>query len=205
MYEERLDLYNEAEGICEVCRKPVSINDFQIAHRIPNSQTWLKKYGKEIIDSKLNKAVTHAECNAKVLLVNRPIEREILIDRILATIDRGGIMGNFDFMKDYDVSAYKLSPVVLKQHQYNLCPIGRMVFMGSVPDHIEYFDKTDGETYKKLEEIEAIEFDPGYMVHEDGRKELFEISIVVRHPAYIGAVANNHRGHQYKEVIDKGK
>jgi hypothetical protein len=89
MYEERLELYNRAEGICEVCGKSVSINDFQIAHRIPNSQVWLRKYGKEIIDHRFNKKVTHPECNASVLLVNRPVEREILVDQILEAIDKG--------------------------------------------------------------------------------------------------------------------
>lgn len=90
MYEERLELYNKAGGICEHCGKRVSMDAFQVAHRIPNSPTWRKKYGKEIIDHKLNKAVTHPECNSAVLLVNDPVSRELLIDRILADIDRGG-------------------------------------------------------------------------------------------------------------------
>lgn len=89
MYEERLDLYNKAEGICGVCGKPVSIHVFQIAHRIPNSPVWLRKYGKEIIDHRFNKVVSHPECNAAVLLVDWPILREELVDKILEAIDKG--------------------------------------------------------------------------------------------------------------------
>ena len=82
-------MYNAVEGICEVCGKYIPMNDFEIAHRIPNSPTWLKKYGKEIIDHKFNKAVTHKACNASVLLANQIVEREKLVDRILADIDKG--------------------------------------------------------------------------------------------------------------------
>ena len=88
MYEERLAMYNACNGICEVCGKYIPMDSFEIAHRIPNSPTWLKKLGKEIIDHPLNRTVTHRECNAAVLLVNRPIDREILIDKILAAIDK---------------------------------------------------------------------------------------------------------------------
>jgi len=89
IYEERLALYNKVQGICEVCGKYVPMNDFEIAHRIPNSPTWLKKLGKEIIDHRFNLAVTHRECNCKVLLTNKVVERELLIDRILEAIDKG--------------------------------------------------------------------------------------------------------------------
>lgn len=89
MYEERLAMYNACNGICEVCGKYVPMNDFEIAHRIPNSPTWIKKYGREIIDHALNHTVTHRECNARVLLVNKPVAREELVDRILRAIDKG--------------------------------------------------------------------------------------------------------------------
>ena len=89
LYEERLEMYNRVGGICEVCGKYIPMNDFEIAHRIPNSPTWLKKYGKEIIDHRFNKCPTHKECNCKVLLANQIVERELLVDRILADIDKG--------------------------------------------------------------------------------------------------------------------
>lgn len=91
MYDERLEMYNACNGICEVCREYVSMNEFEIAHRIPNSPTWRKKYGNEIIDHKLNKTVTHKECNAAVLVVNKPVAREELVSRILRAIDKEDI------------------------------------------------------------------------------------------------------------------
>lgn len=89
IYEERIAMYNECRGICAYCGKRVGMDEFQIAHKIPNSPTWLKKYGKEIIDHKLNKCVTHrGACNDLVQVTNKVVEREELIDRILEAIDR---------------------------------------------------------------------------------------------------------------------
>ena len=89
VWEERLAIYNRDGGICQYCGKHVDINAFQVAHRIANVKWARKKYGGEVIDSALNKATTHAGvCNDLIQVTNNPIERELLIDRILADIDK---------------------------------------------------------------------------------------------------------------------
>jgi hypothetical protein len=83
-HEQRLAIYERDGGLCQFCGKPVDINSFQVAHRIARTVWTLKKYGREVIEHPLNKACTHAgKCNDGVLITNRPMECEALIDRIL--------------------------------------------------------------------------------------------------------------------------
>lgn len=87
--EERIAIYNRDHGRCQHCGVPVSWGEFELAHRIADSVAMRKKYGAEIIDHPLNRCVTHrGDCNAAVLVTHNPVERENLIDEILAQIDK---------------------------------------------------------------------------------------------------------------------
>lgn len=38
VYEERLELYKRDKGICQYCKKPVSINEFEVSHIIADAK-----------------------------------------------------------------------------------------------------------------------------------------------------------------------
>jgi len=64
LHEERMALYSRDKGICQFCGLPVGINEFQVAHRIAQTKTNYHRFGKAVIDSQTNKAVTHpGRCN----------------------------------------------------------------------------------------------------------------------------------------------
>jgi hypothetical protein len=69
-------------GICEVCG---SYNwGGHIAHRIAETKTNIKVYGKEIIDHEYNKAwVCSLDCNDKCNIGNKPSEVKRLINKIM--------------------------------------------------------------------------------------------------------------------------
>jgi len=82
-YEQRLEIYYRDEGICQFCKMPVSINDFQVSHIIANTKWARKKYGACVIDHPLNKACTHSgRCNDGMLITFNPVKREELADKI---------------------------------------------------------------------------------------------------------------------------
>ena len=63
--EQRIRLYHRAKGRCESCGVPLDFRTFQCAHRIPQSQGNLAKYGKAIIHHDLNfAAVCGLTCNS---------------------------------------------------------------------------------------------------------------------------------------------
>ena len=83
--ENRIRLMVERGCKCEVCGKPLHLGNLQLAHRIPKSKGYLKKYGKEVIHHPLNLAtVCSLKCNGAVLLdlTTPPIEARELIRRI---------------------------------------------------------------------------------------------------------------------------
>lgn len=81
--EKRTYLYNKAGGYCEVCGKPVGFNTFHWAHRIPQNDMNLKKYGKEVIHHPLNAAVTCGlYCNGRVSIRNHELCIEKLVYKI---------------------------------------------------------------------------------------------------------------------------
>jgi len=87
--ELKLKMYEDAGCKCSVCGKLLPYNEAQLAHKIHQGKAALKKYGAEIIHHRLNMAITCAKCNSSVLIDHKPIEREALIDIILADLDRG--------------------------------------------------------------------------------------------------------------------
>jgi hypothetical protein len=62
--EQRLAIYYRDGGICQSCHRPVSIQAFQVAHRIADTVSNRKRYGGHVVDHALNKSTTHAgKCN----------------------------------------------------------------------------------------------------------------------------------------------
>ena len=81
--EKKIQIYNARNGTCEVCGKIIPQSEAQLAHRIPKTKMYLKKYGKEIIHHRLNLAlVCGLECNSKVNIGNKPMEVEYIVDRV---------------------------------------------------------------------------------------------------------------------------
>lgn len=83
--ENKLRLLSERGWICEVCGKPLSLCIAQLAHRIPKTKFYLKKYGKDVMHHSFNLAcVCSLRCNSQVLCdpATRPVEAERLLNEI---------------------------------------------------------------------------------------------------------------------------
>jgi hypothetical protein len=75
VYEERLAIHARDRGICQTCGEPVSVNHFEVAHKIANSVANRKRYGDEVVDSPVNKATTHrGRCNSGQNCGNNPMK-----------------------------------------------------------------------------------------------------------------------------------
>jgi hypothetical protein len=73
LHEERLAIYARDHGICQHCHKSVPIDAFEVAHRIANTKSNLKRFGVFVIDSPHNKATTHrGACNSGMNCGFRP-------------------------------------------------------------------------------------------------------------------------------------
>lgn len=63
------DKYNEQEGICAGCNKPMAKDEYlHLAHMLPQRKWILNKYGEEIIHHPMNMKLTHGNdlCNQRV-------------------------------------------------------------------------------------------------------------------------------------------
>ncbi len=81
--EKKERIYYARGGVCEFCRKSVTLAECQLAHRIPKSKMFLKKYGKKVIHSAGNLALTCSlKCNAAVNIGNNPGAIEELVAEI---------------------------------------------------------------------------------------------------------------------------
>ncbi len=79
----RLYVFNKAGNKCEVCGKRLTPQTGQVAHRMAKSKVNLKKYGKAIINHPFNlRATCSLRCNSAVLIDNKPIEKEQLVNVI---------------------------------------------------------------------------------------------------------------------------
>ncbi len=71
--EKKERIYYARGGVCEFCRKSVTLAECQLAHRIPKSKMFLKMFGKEVIHSADNLALTCSlKCNASVNIGSNP-------------------------------------------------------------------------------------------------------------------------------------
>ena len=65
--EQRDKAYSRSCGVCAVCGKPLSQNQMQYAHKIPQKEMYIKKYGTWVIDHTLNgEMVCSLACNQSV-------------------------------------------------------------------------------------------------------------------------------------------
>ena len=85
--EKKIQIYNSRNATCEVCGKVITQSEAQLAHRIPKSKMYLKRYGKEIIHHSKNLAlVCGLECNSRVNINGSPLAIEQLVIEIQAII-----------------------------------------------------------------------------------------------------------------------
>lgn len=85
MLELKLRLLTKNNYRCEVCRQPISLDNSQLAHRIPMTKYNLKTYGKAVIHHEKNFAIVCGlQCNSAVLLniATHPVEAEELLNEI---------------------------------------------------------------------------------------------------------------------------
>ena len=65
--EQRERAYTRSCGVCAVCGKPLSEGQMQYAHKIPQKEMYIKKYGTWVIDHTLNgELVCSLACNQSV-------------------------------------------------------------------------------------------------------------------------------------------
>ena len=89
--EKKIQIYNARIATCEVCGKNIPFNDCQLAHRIPKTKMYLKKYGVEIIHHEMNLAlVCGLRCNSAVNIGMNPIAVGELVNKIRQNIAESG-------------------------------------------------------------------------------------------------------------------
>jgi hypothetical protein len=88
--ENRFYVYNRAGGRCEACGEAIGISSFQMAHRIPQTKYFVKKFGKGVIHHRDNFAATCSlGCNSSMDIRNHPVEVAELAEAIQEKIDAG--------------------------------------------------------------------------------------------------------------------
>jgi len=82
--ELKVDMYYKAHGSCTVCQKKLLWTQAQLAHRIPKSAGYIRKYGLDVIHHPFNMAITCDRCNSSVLMdpKTHPVEADKLVMRI---------------------------------------------------------------------------------------------------------------------------
>lgn len=82
--EYKLEKYFIAHSRCHYCNKLLRYTEAELAHRIPKTKLYLKKYGPEIIHHDKNMFITCDKCNSKALLdpKTHPLKAEKLIEEI---------------------------------------------------------------------------------------------------------------------------
>ena len=92
--EMKIQIYNEQDGFCAVCGKPLGAV-WDVAHRIPNSKPNLNKWGKEIINHRLNLVGTcrgthqGISCNDASMInpATQPVHANNLVKAIRSYLD----------------------------------------------------------------------------------------------------------------------
>lgn len=82
-HEARMKIYYRDRAMCQACGKPVTIHEFQVAHRIADTKANRKKYGGMVIDHPLNKAATHpGRCNDAMNCGFNPVACALLVGKM---------------------------------------------------------------------------------------------------------------------------
>lgn len=86
--ETRMQVYHAAGGRCEICGKPVSLAEGQLAHRIPQRKNFLDRYGEAVIHHQFNFKWTCPtdECNNAASIAGDPKQIEALVTYIVTEI-----------------------------------------------------------------------------------------------------------------------
>jgi len=92
--DQKIDMCIRSGWQCFRCKRHLSLNEAQLAHRIPKAKRYLKKYGPEIIHHPLNMRISCADCNSYALIdpATHPIEANELIDKIKEHLIWDGIV-----------------------------------------------------------------------------------------------------------------
>lgn len=87
--EKRVYLYNRAGSRCEECGRNIELHSFEWAHRLPQDEVYMSRYGKKIIHHPLNAAAVcqARSCNDAVSMREHPIEEKKLVERIRRALD----------------------------------------------------------------------------------------------------------------------
>lgn len=85
---QKAEIFQRDAWTCCVCGRPIRIGQPQLAHVIPQSKMYLKKYGDEIIHHSLNmKSTCGLECNGKVSINGKHKLIEELVKKIRKEIN----------------------------------------------------------------------------------------------------------------------
>jgi hypothetical protein len=85
--ESRDEQFEAVQWICQVCGNPLRSGVPQLAHRIPKRESYLKRYGKEVIHHWINLVpVCSLVCNKVVDIGGKPKQVEELASIILREI-----------------------------------------------------------------------------------------------------------------------
>ena len=86
--ELREQIFRDADYRCEVCGKSVyAYGTPQLAHRIAQTKSNIKRYGIQVIHNRLNLApVCSLKCNDKCNIGNRPEQVKELVEKINAVL-----------------------------------------------------------------------------------------------------------------------
>jgi len=86
--EQKEQIFRDADYRCEVCGKSVyAYGTPQLAHRIAQTKSNIKRYGIQVIHNQLNLApVCSLRCNDKCNIGNRPEQVKELVRKINAVL-----------------------------------------------------------------------------------------------------------------------
>ena len=88
--ELRIEIFKNAQWICEICGSSLNSGVPQLAHRIAKTKSNIKKYGDEIINHRLNLvAVCSLCCNSKCNIGNNPVKAFSLLEGIKYANEHG--------------------------------------------------------------------------------------------------------------------
>jgi 5-methylcytosine-specific restriction endonuclease McrA len=82
-HEARLAIYARDRGTCRSCGFPVTVDAFEVAHRIADTVANRLRWGDAVIDDPRNVATTHAgRCNSAQNIGFNPVKARALADEI---------------------------------------------------------------------------------------------------------------------------
>ncbi len=88
-FEAREAIFARDGWLCQNCGQPIRLGSPQLAHRIPQSKMYLKRYSAEIIHHPDNLAsVCSLACNDALDIRGHPLEVAALVEKISSQLRR---------------------------------------------------------------------------------------------------------------------